>query len=86
MNYQQLNKAQLIARIKELETQTIDYKLNQAKEELISLGRDLAWVADRTFELGQRAAVQIEDALERMEKPQLFLPTTIEPQTTEYPY
>ena len=68
MNYQKLNKSQLIARIEELEKQTIEYKLTQAKEELIALGRDLTWVANRTFELGQKAAVQIEDALERMEK------------------
>lgn len=72
MNYQKLSKAQLIARIEELETQTIDYKLTQAKEELVALGRDLAWVANRTFELGQKAAVQIEDALERMEKPKVL--------------
>ena len=76
MNYQKLNKAQLIARIEELEKQTIDYKLTQAKEELVALGRDIAWVANRTFELGQKAAVQIEDALERMEKPRL-LPTEV---------
>ena len=76
MNYQKLSKAQLIARIEELEKQTIDYKLTQAKEELVALGRDIAWVANRTFELGQKAAVQIEDALERMEKPRL-LPTEV---------
>lgn len=67
MNYQKLTKAQLIARIEELETQTIDYKINQAKEELQALGRDLAWVANRAFELGQTVAVQVEDALERLD-------------------
>ena len=75
MNYQKLSKAELISRIEELEKQTIDYKLTQAKEELQALGRDIAWVANRTFELGQKAAVQIEDALERMEKSE---PTTLQ--------
>lgn len=86
MNYNKLTKAQLIARIEELETQTIDYKINQTKEELLALGRDIAWAAERTYALGQKAARQVQDALKSMEAPQLAMPIGIEQQITEYPY
>ena len=85
MNYQKLTKAQLKYHIAELETQTIDYKINQTKEELLALGRDLVWVADRTYELGQTAARQVQEALENMETPQLAMPFGVEQQTTEFP-
>ena len=79
MNYNKLTKAQLIARIEELETQTVEYKLNQAKEEIQALGRDLVWTANRTYALGQQASAQVRKALTNLEKRGPILPVINEP-------
>lgn len=55
MNYNKLTKAQLIERIHELETQTIEYKLESFALESQLLVEDLLKVGRYIFELGARA-------------------------------
>ena len=70
----------------QLEEQTVASKFNSFVSELQLLGQDLAWLVNRTHELGSQVGGQVQAALQRMEKPQLALPNVVETTATEYPY
>ena len=70
----------------ELEKQTVAYKFESFVSELKMLGEDLAWLINRTHDLGREVGVQVHSAFKREEEPKLLLPAVGETTITEYPY